>query len=71
MKNNRNCLFPSRETGEAASMSSRSNTDAKMVAVVLLSGMVLLFPENDTRTKNLSAGRSGRLGVFGCRGGFI
>lgn len=70
MKNNRNCLFPSRETGEAVSMSSRSNTGAKMDAVDLLSGIVLLFPENDTRTESLGARRSGRSGVFGCRVGF-
>jgi hypothetical protein len=35
MKYKRNCLFPSKETGEAASMSSRSKTGAKTDADVL------------------------------------
>jgi hypothetical protein len=32
MNNNRNLFFPNKETGEAASMSSRSKTGAKMEA---------------------------------------
>lgn len=65
MNNNRNFFFPSKETGETASMSSRSKTGAKMEASVYELHSPIFPDENVVRTKYLCASRgSERLGII-------